>query len=136
MAKYLNRARQLGRMGAQYRDLKEAIGLYNEYIDECMELDTNGEEFMIEYGQQLDAMKLIINSDIDRIKEGMPKKEAAFIREYYYKGLSFPEACKALKVTQAQGAEIRRSALEHFDEIQGKHEEKMKTLFKRRVNHG
>ena len=135
MAKHLDRARQLGRMGEHYRDLNEAIDLYNGYIDECIELGTEGSKEIIDgYGQEIRARQIVIRDEIDRIKKGLPKEEAAFIKYYYYKAFSFSETCKALQVTQKRGAEIRRSALAHFDEIQTKEEEKLKRFFRGRAN--
>lgn len=127
------RARQLFRYGEFYQAYKDERDIYNGYIDSCIELGEDPTEFLLENGADIKAAGILVQDIIDRIKGGLPKIEKDFIHFYYFEFFSFSETCKRLKVTQAQGAEIRRSALSHFDEIEGKHEEQLKEIFRGRI---
>ena len=133
MSTNLKRSRKLGRIGRGYRDIAEARELYNAYLDSCIEVGTEPGPEVLEDGLKLRAKLIIYQDIIDRIKDNLPKQEKDFIRWYYFEGYSFGEACRKIGATNAQGERIRREALQHFDEVETKHEAELAALLQGRI---
>ena len=133
MSTNLKRSRQLARIGRRYRDNCEAGKLYNDYLDSCIEVGTEPSPEILEDGLKLRAAAIVFQDTIDRIKDNLPKQEKDFIRWYYFEGYSFGEACRKIGATNAQGERIRREALQHFDEVESKHEAELSALLQGRI---
>ena len=127
------RSRQLARLGRRYRDNCEATKLYNDYLDSCIEVGQEQGEEVLAAGLKLRATSIVFRDLIDRIKDNLPKQETEFIRWYYFEGYTFGETCRKIGATNAQGEEIRREALQHFDEVESKHEAKLAALLQGRI---